>query len=687
MRRFAARVLTRSLLTIAASATLASAATAQESGKGSSAGKISGIDTAVLSDTLSPGDDFYLYANEKWLEKTEIPADKSNYGIFTVLDDQTRKQVRALIESSAESKGTPGSAAQKVGDLYRSVLDVPARNAAGIKPIQGLLADVAEIKRADELAAIMGTLRQAGVAAPLIPYVSVDAKNSDQYTVYLSQSGLTLPDRDYYLEDEERYIELRQKLGEYVKDMLTLIDHEDPERAAKTILDLETKIAKIHWSKTENRDPIATYNKRTPAEVDAMTGSFNWYAFAEAADLMTQKELIVRQPTYAEALATVFAETSIQQWQDYLTFHTLDAYASGLTETLEKRHFDFHDTAVSGVTEQQPLWKRGVNVTGSVLGELVGQLYVEEHFKPAAKERMQQLVDNLNLAFKARIQTLPWMGKGTKKQAMEKLSKFTAKIGYPDKWKDYSKLTIGKGVLGDHLIASAEFEYQYNLDKLNGPIDRDEWHMTPQTINAYYNPTMNEIVFPAAILQPPFFNMEADDAVNYGGIGAVIGHEFSHGFDDKGSKYDGNGNLRMWWTQEDRDAFEERAEGLVEQYNEYEPVEGNFVNGKLTLGENIGDLGGLSVAYAAYQISLDGKPADVIDGLTGDQRFFLAWSQNWRRLYREQELLRRLIVDPHSPSQYRVNGIVRNMDAWYKAFDIKDGDKLYLKEDERVRIW
>ena len=300
---------------------------------------------------------------------------------------------------------------------------------------------------------------------------------------------------------------------------------------------------------------------------------------------------------------------------------------------------------------------------------------------------MHQLVDNLKLAFKARIQTLPWMGKGTKKQAMEKLSKFTAKIGYPDKWKDYSKLTIGKGVLGDHLIASAEFEYQYNLDKLNGPIDRDEWHMTPQTINAYYNPTMNEIVFPAAILQPPFFNMEADDAVNYGGIGAVIGHEFSHGFDDKGSKYDGNGNLRMWWTQEDRDAFEERAEGLVEQYNEYEPVEGNFVNGKLTLGENIGDLGGLSVAYAAYQISLDGKPADVIDGLTGDQRFFLAWSQNWRRLYREQELLRRLIVDPHSPSQYRVNGIVRNMDAWYKAFDIKDGDKLYLKEDERVRIW
>lgn len=687
MRRFAARLLTRSLLTIAASATLASAATAKEPDQGTSAGKISGIDIAVLSDKITPGDDFYLYANEKWLDKTEIPADKSNYGIFTVLDDQTRKQVRALIEKASESKGTPGSAAQKVGDLYRSVLDVKARNAAGIKPIQGLLDDVAEIKRADELAAIMGTLRQAGVAAPLIPYVSVDAKKSDQYTVYLSQSGLTLPDRDYYLEDEDRYTELREKLTEYVKDMLTMIEHEDPERAAKTILDLETKIAKIHWSKTENRDPIATYNKHTPAEVDAMTGSFNWYAFAEAADLMTQKELIVRQPTYAEALAKVFAETSIQQWQDYLTFHTLDAYASGLTEALEKRHFDFHDTAVSGVTEQQPMWKRGVNVTGSVLGELVGQLYVEEHFKPEAKERMQQLVENLKLAFKARIQTLPWMGEGTKKQAMEKLSKFTAKIGYPDEWKDYSKLTIGEGVLGDHLIASAEFEYQYNLDKLDGPIDRGEWHMTPQTINAYYNPTMNEIVFPAAILQPPFFNMEADDAVNYGGIGAVIGHEFSHGFDDKGSKYDGNGNLRMWWTQEDRDAFEKRAEGLVEQYNEYEPVEGNFVNGKLTLGENIGDLGGLSVAYAAYKLSLDGKPADVIDGLSGDQRFFLAWSQNWRRLYREQELLRRLIVDPHSPSQYRVNGIVRNMDAWYKAFDIKAGDKLYLKEDDRVRIW
>ncbi|MEM6471295.1 MAG: M13 family metallopeptidase [Planctomycetota bacterium] len=649
--------------------------------------KLSGIDTTLFSGEITPGDNFYEYANEKWLSTTEIPADKSNYGIFTVLDDQTRKQVKALIEQAAMADVVAGSPAQKVGDLYNSVLDVEARNAAGIKPIEPLLEMIRKVESIGALSRTMGKLRRVGVSAPFVPYVSVDAKNSDSYTVYITQAGLSLPDRDYYLVDDERYLKLREELKTYAADMLEAIGWEESVKFADSILAIETALAEYHWTNTENRDPNNTYNKKSGAEVDVMIGPVEWFEYAKAAGLADQADLVVRQPSYVEQLAEISGKFELDAWKAYFAFHTVDAFASGLSETLEKRHFDFHDTAVTGITEQQPLWKRGVDVTGSVLGELVGQLYVEKHFKPIAKQRMNELVGNLIKAFEQRIQTRDWMGEGTKKQALEKLSKFTTKIGYPDEWKDYNELTIGAGVLCDHLLASARFEYQRDLDKLGGPIDRNEWHMTPQTINAYYNPTMNEIVFPAAILQPPFFNLAADDAVNYGGIGAVIGHELSHGFDDKGSEYDGNGNLRMWWTQEDRDEFKRRAEGLVAQYNEFEPVAGNFVNGALTLGENIGDLGGLSVSYEAYKLSLGGKEAAVIDGLTGDQRFFLGWSQSWRRLYREQELLRRLIVDPHSPSEYRVNGIVRNMDAWYEAFEIKEDDELYLAPKDRVRIW
>nr|WP_235908887.1 M13 family metallopeptidase [Roseiconus nitratireducens] len=660
---------------------------AEPSPEASAGKKVSGIDQSLFSDSITPGDNFYLYANEKWLSETEIPGDKSNYGIFTVLDDTTREQVRSLIEQAAESDAKQGTPAQKVGDLYNSVLNLDARNRAGLQPIEPLLEQIASVDSQTSLAQTMGSLRRAGIGSPVVPYVSVDARDSDNYTVYLTQSGLTLPDRDYYLEDKDRYVALRDKLREYAADLLRTVEHPSPEEAAKSIVDIETAIAKLHWTKSENRDPVATYNERTPAELDQMLGTLKWFEFADTAGIGSIDEIVVRQPSFVDGMSDLFEEVSIDRWKDYLTFHTIDGFASGLTEKLEKRHFDFHETEISGITEQQPLWKRGVNVTGEVLGELVGQLYVEKHFAPKAKKRMNELVENLKRAFAQRIETLDWMGEGTKKQALEKLSMFTTKIGYPDEWKDYEKLTIGDGVLADHLLASAEFEYQRDLDKLGGPIDRNEWHMTPQTINAYYNPTMNEIVFPAAILQPPFFNLDADDAVNYGGIGSVIGHELSHGFDDKGSKYDGKGNLRMWWTESDRQEFERRAGGLVEQYSKFEPVEGNFVNGELTLGENIGDLGGLNVAYAAYQLSLGDQPAPVIDGLTGDQRFFLGWAQIWRRLYREPELLRRLIVDPHSPSEYRVNGIVRNMDAWYRAFDVKPDDELYLSPEDRVRIW
>ncbi|MGB7343831.1 MAG: M13 family metallopeptidase [Pirellulaceae bacterium] len=660
---------------------------AQDANTEGVSGKVSGIDQSLLSKDVSPGENFYRYSNAKWLDETKIPGDKSNYGIFTMLNDLTQEQVKTLIESAAESKSEPGSAAQKVGDLYRSVLDVPARNQAGIEPIASILAITKDLQDTEAVAEAMGKLLRKGVYGALVPYVSVDARDSENYTVYVSQSGLTLPDRDYYLEDEERYVELREKLVIYVKDMLDIVGHSDSMAAAKNVLEIEKQIAAAQWTKTENRDPEATYNKKTPQEMDSLLAAFPWSKLSAVAGVESQAAFVVRQPSYFEKLGKMFADIPASHWSDYLTFKVIDAYATTLSEDTERRHFDFHETAISGISEQEPHWKRGVNMTGSVLGELVGQLYVEEHFKPAAKKRMNELVENLKRAFVRRINTRDWMGEGTKKQALEKLTKFTTKIGYPDEWKDYSKLTIVAGPLATNAIASSEFEYQRDLEKLGGPIDRNEWHMTPQTINAYYNPTMNEIVFPAAILQPPFFNMAADDAVNYGGIGAVIGHELSHGFDDKGSKYDGDGNLRKWWTEEDRTEFEKRAEGLVQQYDAFEPIAGNFVNGKLTLGENIGDLGGLSVAYEAYRLSLDDNKAPVIDGLTGDQRFFLGWGQIWRRLYREPELLKRLVTDPHSPSEFRVNGIVRNMDAWYKAFGVDSDAKLYLPADERVRIW
>ncbi|TWU35137.1 M13 family metallopeptidase [Novipirellula artificiosorum] len=650
------------------------------------ASKASGIDRSLFSDQVHPGDNFYEYANQKWLESTPIPADKSDYGIFTILNDTTREQVRELIEEAAAKENQPGSAAQKVGDLYRSVMNTDARNAAGIKPIEGLLNEISAIETKSDVARVLGKLSRSGVYGPMAAYVGVDAKDSDQYTVYLTQSGLTLPDRDYYLDEEARYVELREQLQTFIADLLGNLGAVDA-KAVEAIASIEQQIAKAHWSKTENRDPEKTYNAYTTDDLKEKFGQFDWLSYADAAGLNAQTQFVVRQPTYIDALAKLFESTDVAAWKSYLRFHVIDAYASSLTESLEQRSFDFHGTAISGISEQEPLWKRAVNTTSSVLGELVGQVYVERHFKPVAKKRMNELVENLKRAFAKRIDSRDWMSQGTKKQALEKLNLFTTKIGYPDQWKDYSKLSIDPNHLAGNLIASAQFEDQRDLAKLGGPIDRNEWHMTPQTINAYYNPTMNEIVFPAAILQPPFFNLAADDAVNYGAIGAVIGHELSHGFDDKGSKYDGHGNLRSWWTPTDREEFERRAAILSEQYSQYEPVAGNYVNGDLTLGENIGDLGGLSLAYEAYRLSLEGKEAPVIDGLNGDQRFFLGWAQIWRRLYREQELLKRLITDPHSPSEYRVNGIVRNMDAWYDAFDIKPNDPLFLAPKQRVRIW
>src|SRR6056297_3264018 len=647
----------------------------------------SGIDKQYFSESLKPGDDFYGYVNQGWLETTEIPGDRADYGTFSILFDRTQEQVRALIEEAAASEAEPGTDTQKVGDFYRSFTNLDVRNAAGIKPIEPLLTSVRQAESKAELATVMADLLRHGVGGPFVMYVSPDARRSDQYAVYLYQSGITLPDRDYYLEDEERYSRLRTKLNDYAAEMLAAIGLQDAEQAAERILALETKIAQAQWTNVANRDPVATYNKLSSEEMSELFSAFPWSAYTAASGIGEHPEFIVKQPSFIEQLNALFAEVPLATWREYLQFRIIDTYASALSEELEQKHFAFHATAITGIEEQKPLWKRAVEGTEGSLGEVLGKLYVDRHFSPQAKTRMEELVDNLKKAFAIRIETLDWMSEGTQKQALTKLAQFNTKIGYPDEWKDYSKLAVKADDLVGNLMRSAEYEYNRQLDKLGGPIDRNEWHMTPQTINAYYNPVMNEIVFPAAILQPPFFNLEADDAANYGAIGAVIGHEISHGFDDKGSKYDGKGNLRKWWTPSDREEFERRAALLTNQYDQYHPFEDMNVNGELTLGENIGDLSGLSVAYAAYRLSLDGKEAAVIDGLTGDQRFFLGWAQIWRRLYREAELRKRLLTDPHSPSEYRVNGIVRNMDAWYDAFDVDKDDEMYLAPEDRVRIW
>jgi len=659
----------------------------QAADKDKSTAAQSGIELQYRSSQIKPGADFYQHVNDGWLKTTPIPPDQSNYGSFSELDDEAKAAIRALIEEAAEQNAPQGSESQKVGDFFKSLTNVEHRNALGMQPIKPLVEKIRAVKNKQQLAKTMASLFRIGIAGPFGAYISPDAKQSDQYTIYFSQSGLTLPDRDYYLVDNPLFVKARKDLQAYIVDILGFIEHPNPQLAAQNIMKLETTIARAQWDRVRNRDPEATYNKFTQEELVEALSAFEVPTFLKAAGIADQPAFVVRQPDYLIAVNAMLGVAPLQMWKDYYQFHVIDAFAMDLTEASELRHFQFHLTALSGVEEQKPLWRRGVEASNQILGEVVGKLYVEKHFPPQAKERMGELVENLKKAFGKRIDGLDWMSPVTKKQAHEKLSKFTTKIGYPDEWKDYSKLTIKPDDLVGNYMRAAEVEYQRELDKLGGPIDRNEWHMTPQTINAYYNPVMNEIVFPAAILQPPFFNLEADDAVNYGGIGAVIGHEISHGFDDKGSQYDGNGNLRKWWSEEDRTEFERRAQQLVEQYDAYKPFEDMNVNGKFTLGENIGDLGGMAVAYEAYRMSLKGQEAPVIDGLTGDQRFFMGWAQVWRRLYREPELRKRLVQDPHSPSQYRANGIVSNMDAFYEAFDVKEGDPMYIAPEKRVRIW
>ncbi|WP_298774622.1 M13-type metalloendopeptidase [uncultured Shewanella sp.] len=648
----------------------------------------SGIDKANFDPAIRPQDDFYYSVNGTWLATHPVPADKSNYGAFSVLYEQSQAALKEIIEKSAAKKNTvPGSVEQKVGDFYKSYMNTALIENMGVMPLKSLLKQIDMAKDHDAVVGMMGELLTNGVTMPISFYVSNDAKNSTQNAVYLGQSGLTLPDRDYYLKDTKKFKKNRAELKQYVEDIMAQAGYVYSERASESVSKIETFIARSQWSRVESRDAHKTYNKMSAKQLNAKLADFDFPQFAKAVGFSHAKDMIVEQPSYFVDLGKYFDSFSVEEWKDYMAFHLVDAYAELLSKNFVDLHFDFHGKTLMGIEVQKPRWKKAVDAEDEVLGELVGQEYVEKYFKPEAKAKMEVMIQNLIKGFEVSINELEWMTPATKVAAQEKLSKFTYKIGYPDKWKDYSKLTIKADDLVGNYERYAKFEYAKMIDKLGKPIDRTEWHMTPQTVNAYYNPVMNEIVFPAAILQPPFFDMKADDAVNYGGIGAVIGHEISHGFDDQGAKYDGDGNLRDWWSDKDRAEFKKRAAKLAAQYSNYEALPGEFVNGELTLGENIGDLGGLTVAERSYRLSLKGEPSPVIDGLTGEQRLFMGWSQVWRRNYREEELKRRLLVDPHSPSHFRAMGTPRNIPAFYQAFDVQPSDKMFFPEEQRVKIW
>lgn len=676
-------------LGIALSLGLASCASQQAPQSQVEVKKASGIELENFDHQVRHQDDFYYSVNGKWLATTPIPADKSNYGAFSVLYEESQAALKQIIEeAAAKPNKAEGSVEQKIGDFYAAYMDSTLTDQLGIAPLKGQLADIAKTASHADIAALMGKLLTDGSGIPFGFYVNNDAKNSSQYGVYLYQSGLTLPDRDYYLKDDPKFVANREAMREYVRNLMSAAGYPHADAAAANVANIELFIAQSQWSRVESRDANKAYNKMSLKELQQLMGGFEFDGFAKAAGLTGKtQDVIVRQPSYFEKLGAEFGKFPVSAWQDYLAFHLVDSYAGLLSQQFVDLHFDFHSKTLMGIQEQKPRWKRAVDGADQVIGELVGKEYVARHFQPEAKARMESMIKNLIKGFEVSIDELEWMTPETKKAAQEKLSKFTYKIGYPDKWKDYSNLEIKADDLVGNYQRYARFEYQDMLAKLGKPIDRSEWHMTPQTVNAYYNPVMNEIVFPAAILQPPFFNMEADDAVNYGGIGAVIGHEISHGFDDQGAKYDGDGNLRNWWTDKDREEFQKRGAQLSAQYSQFEALPGKFVNGDLTLGENIGDLGGLTVALRSYHLSLNGKEAPVMDGLTGDQRFFVGWSQVWRRNYRDEELGRRLLTDPHSPSHYRAMGTPRNVEGFYKAFDLKPTDKMYLSEEDRVKIW
>jgi putative endopeptidase len=644
-----------------------------------------GLDLAGGDPSVKPGDDFARHANGRWLDTAQIPPDRASWGSFAMLRERSLQQVREILESLPQDSPA-GSTGQKLYDFYRSYLDTDAIERAGMSSAKPVLEAIAVARTHEEIAAFMGR-PELRLTAPVRFDIDPDAKDPDHYMVEVFQGGLGLPDRDYYLKDDAVYKELRAKYAAHIERLLTIAGQADAAAAAKSIVDLETRIATAHWPRAKTRERDLTYNPYTREALAAFAPGFPWPQLLTGAQLGTQPRLIVFEPDAVQSLGTLFREIPVERWRQYLLYHYLAGNADTLPKAFDDEVFDFYGRTLHGREQQQARWKRAVAAVDAGLGEAAGELYVQRYFPPSSKAQMLELVENLRASYREHIEKLPWMSPATKKVALEKLAAFRPKIGYPDKWRDYSALEVRPGDAFGNVTRAAAFDWQRQVKRLGGPTDRGEWGMTPQTINAYYNATFNEVVFPAAILQPPFFDPHADSAVNYGAVGGVIGHEMGHGFDDQGAKSDARGVLHTWWLPQDTDAFHARVDRLAAQYDGYAVLPGLNINGRLTLGENIGDLGGISVAYDAYHRSLHGKAAPRLEGLSGDQRFFLSWAQVWRQKQRDEDLRSQVTSDPHSPANFRINGVVRNVDAWYGAFDVRPGQKLYLPADERVRIW
>ncbi|HYQ99449.1 MAG TPA: M13 family metallopeptidase, partial [Casimicrobiaceae bacterium] len=627
----------------------------------------SGVETQYFDPAVRAADDFYRHVNGKWLDTTTIPADKPSWNPGYVLHEQAQERLRGIIDEAAAGGANPASdEARKVGDLYRSFMDEARLETLGLRPLDATFAAIERVKDKSELPALIASLQQIGVTTPFDFDIDQDKRNSTAYVVYLSQSGLGLPDRDYYLADDDaKLVAIRRQYALHAEKMLAQAGDKTAKQDAADILALETKIARAHWTKVESRDPVKTYAKVATKDLPATAPGFGWAPYLDAAGVSSKvSDVVLYQASYLKDFGALFAETPLPVWKAYFRWAVLRDYARFLDKQYVDERFAFYGTILSGIPQNRPRWQRGVAVVNEAIGEALGRVYVAKYFPPESKARMEKLVANLLLAYKQSIDQLDWMGAETKREAQAKLAKITPKIGYPAKWRDYSKLAIAPDDLVGNVMRARRFEYDRNVAKLGKPVDREEWFMTPQTVNAYYNPLMNEIVFPAAYLQPPYFNADADDAANYGGAGATIGHEISHGFDDSGSQFDGDGNLRDWWTKDDHARFDAKTKALVAQFNAYSPVPGYQVNGELTLGENIADLSGLAIAYKAYRLSLGGKEAPLIDGMTGDERFFLSYAQGWRDKTRDEAMVVQLKSDPHSPDKFRANGPLSNLDAF-----------------------
>ena len=655
-----------------------------------------GIDLAEIDEAVRPQDDLFRHMNGKWIARTEIPADKARYGSFAVLAENAEAAVRDIITgmdapAAGEIEGGADREADKIAALYASFMNEDRANSLGAEPIAADLERALAVASIEELIALVAELERQGLGGFYGMGVDNDPGDPNRYIVFVMQGGIGLPDESYY--SDEQFAEIREQYQAHIARMLQLVGFAKGEAThfAALTFDLESRIAASHWDRVASRDIQKLYNLRSSAELQELTPTLNWAAYLEAlgAPESAFAEVVVGMPDAVSGLAGLLVHDELESWRAWLVWQIVRGSAALLSTEISKANFDFYGTSLTGATEQRERWRRGVSFVESSVGEAVGRLYVERHFDESAKASMDVLVGNLVEAYRQSILGLDWMGEGTKQRALEKLAKFTPKVGYPVKWRDYSSLTVDAGDLLGNSRRVAEMEFDRELGKVGKPIDRDEWFMTPQTVNAYYNPGFNEIVFPAAILQPPFFDAAWDDAANYGAIGAVIGHEIGHGFDDQGSQYDGDGKLTDWWTAEDREAFEARTKALIAQYNALSPegADGQTVNGELTIGENIGDLSGLEIAWKAYLISLNGAEPPIVEGLTGAERFFLAWAQAWQQKSRPAETVRLLTIDPHSPNEFRCNQIVANLTPFHEAFDTKPGDGLWLAPEERVAIW